>query len=93
MLTVRPEYSHCSVMPRKRLPGHLVLIHIGPWNIKYSHNPLEVCKKKNKSTLHMEQGLGWVVTAIGWVPIPRLAKKYRIWLVLTKPLLVLGPGT
>ena len=41
-VTVRPEYSHCSVMPRKRLPGLLVLTHIGPLNIKYTYNPLEV---------------------------------------------------
>jgi hypothetical protein len=41
----------------------------------YTYNPLEVFKKKNKSTLYMERGLGWVVTSIGWVLIPRLVKK------------------
>jgi hypothetical protein len=48
------------------------LTDIGPCNMRSTHHPLEVCKKKNVSTLYLGWGLGWVVIVVYSVVLPRL---------------------
>jgi hypothetical protein len=48
------------------------LTDIGPCNMRSTHHSLDVCKKKNISTLYLGWGLGWVVIAVNLVVLPRL---------------------
>jgi hypothetical protein len=42
----------------------------GPCNMRSTHHPLDVSKKRNISTLYLGSGLGWVVMAVYWVVLP-----------------------